>query len=87
MQILKYVFLAAVVIAFLVKLCFAAKGGRPILRLLLHAALGFAVLLMINLTTFVSGVHIPLNGWSAGATALFGAPGVCGQLLLQILFS
>ena len=86
MKIIAFTFISLIILFFVIKFCFAMRGGKAILRIILHAALGFAVLALINLTSFLSGVHIPLNGWSAGITALFGVPAVCGQLLFQLLF-
>lgn len=85
MRIIGYIFLGIAAIFFAVKTGFAIRGGRPLPRLFLHALLGLAVLAAVNLTGFLSGVHIPINGWSVGTAALFGVPAVCGQLLLQII--
>lgn len=86
MQILTYIFIASAIIFFIIKLCFAMRGGKAILRLLLHSALGLAVLTAVNLTCPFSGVHIPINEWSVSSAAAFGMPAVCGLLILQLLF-
>ena len=86
MQFLIYSFFGILAVFFIVKLIFCLKGEKMLLRLLLHSALGFAVFILINLTSKWSGVYIPLNEWSFGFTAALGIPAVCGQLILQIFF-
>ncbi|MBR4726644.1 MAG: pro-sigmaK processing inhibitor BofA family protein [Clostridia bacterium] len=75
---------AAVVCAAVVAgwVLFHAHGIRS---WLLSALQGVAALFAVNLVGLVSGVTIALNGWSLGAAALLGMPGVIGALLLQFL--
>ncbi|MBE6728249.1 MAG: hypothetical protein E7562_06360 [Ruminococcaceae bacterium] len=86
MQFFIYSYISVLVLFFVIKVLFALKGRRMILRLFLHAVLGLGVLILINLTSKFSGVYIPINGWSVGFTAAFGLPSVCAQLLIQIFF-
>lgn len=85
MKVLIYILCSLVALLFAIKLFFALRGGKALLRLLLHAVLGIAALAAINLSGILIGVHIPVNFWSVGASAAFGIPAVCGQLLLQML--
>ena len=73
-------------IAFLILLFFAVKSKRATRLLLLNALLGFALFTAINLTGRYTGIHLPMNGWTAAGTAVYGAPAVVCFLFLQILF-
>ena len=73
-------------LAFLVILYFALKSKKTMRLLLLNTLLGFAVFTAINLTTKYTGMHLPINGWTAAGTAVYGAPAVVCFLFIQILF-
>lgn len=61
------------------------KSHKMIKSILLNALLGFAVIVIINLTQKFTGVYIPLNWWTVGGSGVFGLPCVCGIILLQII--
>lgn len=86
MEFLKYGGIALAAVGGLVILIFAFKTGKPLKALLLNAISGIAALMLINITARFTGVHIPLNQWTAGLSAGFGIPAVCLFLLLPIFF-
>lgn len=86
MEFLKYGGIALAAIGGLAVLIFAVKTGKPIKALLLNSVSGLAALALIDITTRFTGVHIPVNVWSAGLSAGFGIPAVCLFLLLPIFF-
>ena len=47
---------------------------------------GRGALLAVNLSGYVTGVHLPLNPLSIGVSAVGGIPGVTTMLLLNLLF-
>ncbi len=86
MDFLRYGGIALAAAGGLAVLIFAFKTGKPFRALLLNAFSGLAVLAIINITTRFTGVHIPLNQWTAGLSAGFGIPAVCLFLLLPVFF-
>ena len=63
----------------------ALFSKRLIRTLLLNAVFGIAAMVIINLTSSFTGVHIPINQWTVGSGAVFGLPGVIGILVFGIL--
>ena len=70
----------------LVLLIFHIKSRKPIISLLKHMAMGVAALIAVNCLARFTGVHIPVNWWSALSASVFGLPAVCGMLVLQMIF-
>ena len=62
----------------------ALFSKRLIRTLLLNAVFGIAAMVIINLTSSFTGVHIPINQWTVGSGAVFGLPGVIGILVFGI---
>ena len=87
MEFFKYGGIALAVLCGLVLLIFAFKSGKPLRTLLLNALLGISVLILINLTTRFTGVHIPINRWTAGFSAGFGIPAVGLFVMLPLIFN
>lgn len=86
MEVLKYLSIGILVLGAAAILIFCIKGGRPFKYLLLNAAAGAAALTIINLTARLSGVHIPINEWTAAGSLIYGLPAVCGFLFLPMIF-
>lgn len=63
---------------------FCIGSKKPFKYLLLNLLSGILALAVVNLTTRFSGVHIPVNPYSAGAGAVFGIPAVFGLLILRL---
>ena len=62
-------------------------GTAKLMRaLLLNALSGLAVLALVDITTRFTGVHIPVNQWTAGISAGLGVPAVCLFLVLPVMF-
>ena len=66
-------------------LVFHIRSRRPLRSILLNAALGIAALIIINLTSRFTGVHIPINWFSVGGSGIFGLPAVFTLLILQMI--
>lgn len=76
---------AIVGMAVVVNLILALKSRKFFRSLFLNALLGVAVLAAIDLTTRFTGVHIPVNEWTVGSSAVLGLPAVAGFLLLPLI--
>ncbi len=61
------------------------KTHRPIKSILIHAALGLAAMVIINLTAKFTGVKVPVNLYSVISAGTLGIPAVCLLLVLNIL--
>lgn len=59
------------------------KSHKIIKSIFLNALLGFAAIVIINITQKFTDVHIPLNWYTVGGSGIFGLPCVCGIILLQ----
>ncbi|MBR2040094.1 MAG: pro-sigmaK processing inhibitor BofA family protein [Clostridia bacterium] len=66
-------------------LFFMVKSHKLFRTLIFNAFLGLCVLAIIDLTSKMTGLYIPINWYSVGGTAIFGIPAVCLLLVLQIL--
>ena len=59
--------------------------AKPMKGFLLSAALGFVALALVNLCGAYTGVLVPVNRLSLGATGLLGVPGVTLLILLNAM--
>lgn len=69
------------VILIIVALC----SRRPVRFIFLNAVLGTFLLVIINLLSPMLGIHIPVNPYSVGITALGGGGGVFLLLALNLI--
>lgn len=84
MDILKYGAIALLSITAITIIILAMRSGKPLKLLLTNALLGVAALAIVDITTRFTGVHIPVNQWTAVGSAVYGIPCVCGLLVLQL---
>lgn len=82
----KIIFIVLSVIYGFLYLIFAAKTKKPFKTIFFYAFLGLLGLILTNLTSTFSGVHIPVNAYSLGCSAALGLPGTIGLLILRIIF-
>ena len=85
MRVLSVLAIVTVCVFTLVILIFHIRSRRPLRSALLNAALGLAALIAVNLTTRFTGVHIPVNPYSVGGSAIFGIPATVALLVMQML--
>ncbi len=85
MEFLKYGAVCLLAIGAIAIFICAVKGGKPLKALALNAFARAAVFALINLTTHFTGVHIPLNQWTAAGAVCYGVPAVCAFLLLPLI--
>lgn len=85
MELLKIFAIAVLSLGALILLGLYIRGRKPIKSLILNALSGIAAIVIINLTTKFTGIHIPVNWWSVISASGLGAPAVIGIILLQII--
>ena len=86
MAFFKYSALILCVLYAIAVLVIGIVGRKPIRCILLNVVIGIVSLVAVNLTTRFTGVQIPVNEWTVGGSATFGISGVCGILLLKLVF-
>ncbi len=64
---------------------FHIKSHKFLKSVFLNALLGFAAVILINITQKFTGVFVPINPWTVGGSGIFGLPCVCAIILAQIL--
>lgn len=85
MKFLLYGAIALLSVFALILLFLHIKTLRPLKSFLKHALLGIAAVVLINLTSRFTGVHMPVNWYTVVGSAVFGIPAVCGFLVLGII--
>ena len=85
MQFIKIFTVSLCVLQGITLMLLCAKYEKSFKYLLLNIILGIAALAAIDLTARFSGIHIPINPYSAATSALFGMPGVCGMLVMNLI--
>ncbi len=85
MQFLKISAIVILSVTAFILLNFYIKSRKPIKSLVLNALSGIAAIVIINLTTKFTGLHIPVNWWTVLASSGLGIPAVIGIILLQII--
>lgn len=61
------------------------KNKRPLSRAFVSMFLGLVFLLMVNITSFFTGVKIPISLFTVGVSAGGGIPGIAFLLFLNLL--
>lgn len=82
----KILFLIMFVSYIFVFLCYLIKHKTIRAVIFLNSFSGLFSMFVINLTSFLSGIFIPINSISVLMSSLLGIPGVCLFLLIDFLF-
>ena len=83
---LKIIFICLCVIYGFLYFIFAAGTNKPFKTIVFYAFLGLIGLIAVNLTSKFSGVYIPINAYTLGASSALGLPGTISLLLLRMIF-
>ena len=75
-----------VALCLLVFFVFAIKSKHFFKTIFLNAFFGLSVLAIINLTSKYSGIYIPINPISVFCASNFSISGICGLLILNLVF-
>jgi pro-sigmaK processing inhibitor BofA len=86
MEIMKYFIIGVISITVLMILIFALKSRKFFKTLFINALLGLGAIAIIDITSKYTGVHIPINYWTASAGGILGLPGVFGVLISNFIF-
>ena len=61
------------------------KNKKPLFKAFLSMLMGITALIIVNLTTFLTGVNIPVSLFTVGVSAGGGLPGITLLLFLNLL--
>lgn len=86
MEILKISFIVLFVIYFILMFVFALLEKKPISTIVKFMVLGVSVLVLINVTSPLTKISLPVNLYTVLGSACMGVPGVITLLLLKIIF-
>lgn len=86
MKIYLICYISFLALSALVLLGLHIRTLKPVRSVFLHALLGLVALFAVNVTTRFTGVSVPVNLYSVIGSCVFGVPGVCGMLILNLLF-
>lgn len=85
MKILIISAIAVLGISALILLLLHIRTLKPVRSILLHAGIGLAFLVAVNLLSRFTGIKIPVNLYSVLSSAVLGVPAVCGFLILNLI--
>lgn len=83
---MRYAVYAAAVIMLLIPLCVMIKKGRFFKSLFVSAFQGCASLLAVKALGLLTGVALPLNGFTTAAAVILGIPSCIAMLVLDLIF-
>ena len=84
--ILKYLVIAAIVVASLVVLVTAFRRGKGLRTLCWSAVSGLAALCVVALIGRITVFTLAINAWSVLCSALLGIPGVLLMLAIKFIW-
>ena len=87
MNTIQIALICACILYGIVLFLLALKTGKPMKHLGLLALIGLVALAVVDLTRPLTGVYIPVNPWTVGASAAGGLPAVIGIIALRMIFS
>lgn len=87
MKVIEIVLLCVSVLYLLVYIIFAICTGKPIKNIFYNAVIGWILLAILNLLSFLTGIHIPINPYSVAVSGGMGAAGVVLLLILRIIIA
>ncbi|MBQ0084345.1 MAG: hypothetical protein KBS52_06240, partial [Clostridiales bacterium] len=87
MKIFEIILLIFIIIYGMIYLFLLSKTEKPLKFFGLKAVVMFILIAVINLTTFASGLHIPVNYCTIIGTSVGGVPFLGGVLMINSIFS
>lgn len=86
MEILKTIFILLAAVYAITFLFFAFKSKKPLRTIVLSAALGIAVFVLLNLASGYTGIKLGVNPWSIICAACAGVPGVVLMVVMRMMW-
>lgn len=87
LSVIKYTAISVFCIGALCVLWFYIRSRKPVRLFFLNLILTACAAALINLTSKYTGVHIPLNPYTAALFSVFGIPAVTGILILNLIMA
>lgn len=78
--------IASVAVSTLVIVASAFKTKRFFSCAFLSALQGIIAIFAVNALGLVTGLHLPLNGYTVATSVVGGTPAVIGMIVMKILF-
>lgn len=85
MLIIKYSVISIAVLGTIFILGFCIASKKPFKFLFFNFLISIAALIIIDLTSSFTGVHIPLNYYTVSLTSVFGIPAICLYLVMGLV--
>ena len=86
MEFLKIFILSLLGLTALILFVMALYSKSFFKTVFLNLLSGIGILLIINLTTKFTGVHIPINYYTVSFSGVLGLPAVLGILIINFIF-
>ncbi len=83
MKILSIALLVFLILYGLIYLYLLIVSRKPFKYLFLNAFVGWWCFAVIEMLSFFSGIHIPLNPFTAAVSGIFGVPGTFFLIVLK----
>lgn len=83
---LQTVMISIISVYFFLYFILSVRTKKPFKTMFFYSFVGVVVLAIIKLTAPFSGVNIPINGYTLGASAALSIPGIIMLLILKIIF-
>ncbi len=85
LNLIKIIFITVVCIYLSLLITFAILTKRPLKALLYNSILGLFFFIIVDLTSFFTGIWIPINDFTVIISALGGCPGVILLIIARFL--
>ncbi len=84
MVLLTYGCIIILIIGYLLILGFSFGSGKPIKHILLNAAFGLFGLFAVNITSYFTGIKIPVNIFTVLGSTFYGIPADVFFLIMNL---
>ncbi len=86
MKYLEIALYVILVITLIIIFVFLKKTEKPLKNALFGVLISYVSLAIINNTTFLTGIYIPINPYTVVTSAVFGIPGISGLIIFCTIF-
>lgn len=87
MGTLKIILIIGAVVYGLILLAYALKTKRPFRMLAVSALIGVVALIAVNVSSPLTGISLPFNGWTLLTAAAAGIPGIVLMLTMRMVWA
>lgn len=86
MSAVNIVLIFVLVVSVIIMLYFSFRGEHPIKNIFLNILITWVAWAVLNKTTFLTGLSIPLNWYTFIGCSAYGIPGMVGFITLCTIF-